>query len=90
MHTLSALSARRSVPPRLVMGYLSQGHSMAALANCALPSTYVEQPLTLSDPLPPHQQQLPCKTADCHQCTVRKGMRASGCHARLPTVTGAP
>ena len=30
--------SRRTAPPRLVMGYLSQGHSIAALENCALPS----------------------------------------------------
>lgn len=37
--TFRALSARRTVPPRLVRGYFSQGHAIAALAKCALPST---------------------------------------------------
>ena len=36
---LRALSAMRTVPPRFVIGYFSQGHAMAALAKCALPST---------------------------------------------------
>lgn len=36
--TMRAPFSRRTAPPRLVMGYLSQGHSIAALENCALPS----------------------------------------------------
>ena len=35
---MRAPSARWTEPPRLVMGYFSHGHSMAALAKCALPS----------------------------------------------------
>ena len=35
---MRAPSARWTEPPKLVMGYFSQGHSMAALEKCALPS----------------------------------------------------